>query len=242
MTICVRATWYGLRWATRINDNAECTIPGITASESPPARLTGDLARVHCLSCEHYAVCHEDALPLPTCRSCAHVTPMTDKQGGWHCSAWGDRIPLDTQRTGCTHHLYHPEIVSFLRPIAGDMKANWIQFQGADGATWINGLPLKEGDPWKQGRAGAITSAAAYAAQQESSVLSEIVMDSGIPAATLMDRPDQVQDADWEKLTDAIVLFYNRWKEQPEKLERMRKLIERIDIRYQVLEKARAAQ
>lgn len=248
MTSCTRATWYGVRWATKISADPGDAPDAIRASESPPAKISTDPAHAQCQGCEHRAVCHGSTLPIPTCRSCAHVTPMMDEQGGWHCSAWGDRIPLDAQRVGCDRHLYHPEIVSFLRPIAGDMKANWIKFQSADGETWINGLPLKEGEPWKQGAVGAITSAAAYAAQPAvdsamtlyDSVISEISIDSGIPIPKL--ATGDLTDPDWTQISHAAELFWERWKAQPAKLQQVSQLFDHIDRQYcALIEKASGA-
>jgi hypothetical protein len=234
MTICMRAVWYGLRWATHISAVGDLAT-AIRASESPPAKISEDSAHPQCQSCEHRTVCHGSTLPLPTCRSCAHVTPMMD---GWHCEKWKDRIPLEAQRTGCDQHLYHPEIVPFLRPIAGDMKANWIKFQSADGETWINGVT----------QPGAITSAAAYAAQQTAhdapnphvSAMSELSIDSGIPIQNLVSGA--LTEQEWANVTTGVERYYDRWKDQPEKMARLRSLMEYLDSQFcAIVEKARAA-
>ena len=101
----------------------------IIASEGPPMRMSEDPAYWQCKWCDHHAVCHLKTFPQPTCRSCAHVTPMLDEPGGWHCRKWEDRIPVETQRTGCDQHLYHPEILPHLTPVNGNMDENWVNYE-----------------------------------------------------------------------------------------------------------------
>jgi hypothetical protein len=206
----------------------------LIASESPPMRLSDDPAHWQCKFCDHHAVCHGSVLPKPTCRSCAHVTPMLDEQGGWHCQKWNDRIPVETQRAGCDQHLYHPDILSGFTPESGDMAENWIRFRRkSNDDTWINGGTAP----------GALTSAAAYAAQRpvavtvvddvpalDSSVLSELSIDSAIPISQLVSG--DLTEQEWPKVTTSVESFYSRWKDQPAKLARLQALIEVIDCTY----------
>ena len=63
-------------------DEAEAKAARIVASDSPPARLSNDPAFYKCKFCDHSEACHGTAVPPPTCRSCAHSTPV---DGGWKC-------------------------------------------------------------------------------------------------------------------------------------------------------------
>ena len=217
----------------------------IIASEGPPMRMSEDAVHWQCKWCDHHTTCHTPAYPKPTCRSCAHVTPMLDEQGGWHCRQWDDRIPVETQRTGCEAHLYHPDILHFLKPVNGNMQQNWVQYQDATGATVINGPAAHGGTP----------SAALYASQRpapavalapdealpeiQPAILSELSIDSTIPMPQLV--AGDLTEKDWPAITGAAMSFYERWKQQPEKMAGLRQLLGVIDDAYLALLEKRIA-
>lgn len=214
----------------------------IIASEGPPMRMSDDAAHWKCKWCDHHAVCHTGQFPKVTCRSCAHVTPMLDELGGWHCQKYDDRIPVEVQRTGCEQHLYHPEILHFLQPVNGNMEQNWVQYQDKAGATVINGPEAHGGIPsvslyFKSIKEVVGTPAPPVADEAppviDESVLCELSIDSTIPIQQLT-RGD-LSESDWPKVTSAVGCFYDRWKDQPAKLARMRALIEVIDDAYVAL-------
>ena len=222
----------------------------IIASESPPVRLSEDPAHWQCKWCDHHAVCHAGEFPCPTCRSCAHVTPMLDEQGGWHCRKWDDRIPVDAQREGCDQHLYHPEILSHVSPVNGNMDQGWIAYQLEDGASFTNGNPLCGGTPSQRLYAAQHAPKAESMAMPEepsidalqADVLTEISADSAIPTGILLSG--DLPETEWPKVTEAVVRFSSRWdkEQQPERYRALKALIEVIDSAYMALaEKADAA-
>ena len=218
----------------------------IIASEGPPIRMSEDAAHWKCKWCDHHAVCHTTTYPKPTCRSCAHVTPMLDELGGWHCQKYDDRIPVDAQRTGCEQHLYHPEILHFMQPVNGNMEQNWVRYQDNVGATVINGPVALGGIPSVALYLNSIKVAGAPALPVadeappiiDESILCELSIDSTIPMPQLMSGDLNAQQ--WPQVTDAVGNFYDRWKGQPEKMAGLRTLIEVIDSAYVALMDKRA--
>lgn len=102
----------------------------IIEAEVPPVRLSNDPAYYQCGWCRHKAICHQAALPRVNCRTCAHVTPMLDEQGGWDCRRHTSRVPLEYQQQGCDQHLYHPDLLSiYAQPVDGNPQENWIAYE-----------------------------------------------------------------------------------------------------------------
>jgi len=109
----------------------------IIASDAPPARISDDPAWFECKFCDHSANCHGDAAPVPTCRSCVHVsiTPA-----GWHCEEHNRSLRIDEQKAGCADHLYHPQMVkNWATATDSDPKANAIHYKTSDGREFTNG-------------------------------------------------------------------------------------------------------
>lgn len=80
----------------------------IVFAAEPPTGLSTDPAWWECKLCPFHAHCHGTAAPAPTCRSCAHATPL--RGGGWACEEPKRPRPLDTaaQRAGCESHRVIP--------------------------------------------------------------------------------------------------------------------------------------
>ena len=80
----------------------------IVFAAEPPTGLSADPAWWECKFCPFHAHCHGTAAPAPTCRSCAHATPL--RGGGWACEEPKRPRPLDTaaQRAGCESHRVIP--------------------------------------------------------------------------------------------------------------------------------------
>lgn len=82
----------------------------IIDSPEPPPRISNNPSWFECKWCEHYALCHQEGVPLVNCRTCAHSTPVENAQ--WQCES--DRtkafpiIPIETIRTGCSNYVRHP--------------------------------------------------------------------------------------------------------------------------------------
>jgi hypothetical protein len=101
----------------------------ITASE-PPARLSENPSWYQCQWCNHRAICHEDAIPLVTCRSCAHSTAELDGNGRWSCARFGCDISTETQRQGaqCPQHVFSPALMPW-KAVDADADAGWIEYE-----------------------------------------------------------------------------------------------------------------
>lgn len=113
----------------------------IIEADAPPTRLSEDPAYYQCKWCRHHAVCHQSILPRTGCRTCAHVTPMLDEEGGWDCRQHHARVPLEYQKQGCDQHLYHPDLVaSYAKPVDGNPAENWIEYE-----TLRSGLKFRNG-------------------------------------------------------------------------------------------------
>lgn len=76
----------------------------------PPLRISTDAGWYECKLCPFHAQCHGEAVPAPTCRSCAHSTPIGN--GEWHCDQYDAPIPLDAQLEGCDEHRFIPVLLA----------------------------------------------------------------------------------------------------------------------------------
>ena len=103
-------------------------------SEVPLERVSQDPAWYQCKLCDHHAVCHGDAVPVKSCRTCVHATPVDD--GQWGCQHHERLISFDEQKLGCRQHLYIPPMINYAEPLdAGD---GWIKYKHRDGAIFAN--------------------------------------------------------------------------------------------------------
>lgn len=89
----------------------------IIQSDIPPAGVSAEPGAFDCKWCDYQDLCFGDQVPEPTCRSCAHATPVLDRPqpdgtGTWSCAKWQADIPLDAQRDGCSGHRYIPILLA----------------------------------------------------------------------------------------------------------------------------------
>lgn len=112
----------------------------IDAAE-PPAGISERPDWYECKMCDHNDVCHWSAVPLPTCRSCAHVTPVAD--GQWHCARHGRHLSDAEQKAACQSHRYIPALLkNFADVTDADTESNWIKYRHrVTGNEFANGLP-----------------------------------------------------------------------------------------------------
>lgn len=85
----------------------------IIQADIPPAGVAAEPGAFECKFCDFKDLCFGEQVPEPTCRSCAHATPVLDRpqpdgSGTWACARWESDIPLDAQRAGCGGHRYIP--------------------------------------------------------------------------------------------------------------------------------------
>jgi len=112
----------------------------IIESAEPPVRLSEDPTWWECKFCDYQAICHGQALPAVSCRTCAHSTPKLDGDAAWHCGKYDGEIPVADQRTGCSGHLYIPILLErCAKPVDGD--ETHVVYEMAGGAQFINGDP-----------------------------------------------------------------------------------------------------
>jgi len=95
-------------------DKAECDkliakAGTIVFQAEPPVRISNDATWHECRYCPFHAQCHGEAVPVPTCRSCAHSTPIGE--GQWHCAHHEATIPQDAQLEGCDEHRFIPALL-----------------------------------------------------------------------------------------------------------------------------------
>lgn len=126
-------TDYQKELADRFEDEAREVI----FADEPPARISEDPAWYECKFCPFHAQCHGEALPQPTCRSCAHSTPT--ETGAWSCAHYGMEMDVASQRASdhCPEHRYIPILL--------DRVAELVEADG-NKVRWLNKLTGKTFD------------------------------------------------------------------------------------------------
>lgn len=82
----------------------------IIFSDRIPEPISADPSWYECKFCEHHYACHGGKpVEKVNCRTCCHSTAKAD--GSWHCAKWDSAIPTEHQRTGCSSHVMHPDMV-----------------------------------------------------------------------------------------------------------------------------------
>ncbi len=103
----------------------------------PPARLhddpTAKMAWV-CNYCPGFAVCHGGQFSPRNCRTCLHATPA---EGGWTCDRFGT-LDEETQRRGCSLHLFIPGLVPG-EQVDADPEHGTVTYRMPDGTLWKDG-------------------------------------------------------------------------------------------------------
>ena len=113
-----------------VYEQIEAKFQRIIFAPEPPSRLSEDSKFYLCNWCSHNAVCHNNATPDPSCRTCVHSTVETCGDGAWTCELAKQVIPITVQRTGCPDHLTLPFLVTYAVPV--NAGAGWIRFQRKD--------------------------------------------------------------------------------------------------------------
>lgn len=113
----------------------------IIDAPEPPARLSERPDWYECKLCDYQDICHWSDVPLPTCRSCAHVTPVQD--GQWHCARHNALRSVAEQKDGCQGHRFIPVLLrNFADAVDADTEANSVTYKHREtGHEFINGLP-----------------------------------------------------------------------------------------------------
>jgi len=75
----------------------------ILESSEPPIGISSTPDWWECKFCPALEVCHYDAPPKPTCRTCQNIEPQLTNGGNkWTCDTHGVELNTDGQRDGCT--------------------------------------------------------------------------------------------------------------------------------------------
>lgn len=106
----------------------------IISADRPPERISDDPGNFQCRFCPAASFCHDGGWARRNCRTCLHVTPTGD--GVWHCEHHGVQVTTATQRGGCPHHLYIPDLVPGEQI---DADGQSVTYRLADGAEWVDG-------------------------------------------------------------------------------------------------------
>lgn len=111
----------------------------ITATEPPP-KISDRPDWYQCRFCNHYSLCHEQALPEASCRTCAHSTPELDGDQRWSCARYGCDLPVDAQRQGgeCPGHVFLPSLLPW-QAVDASADEGWIEYLKPDGSIVRNG-------------------------------------------------------------------------------------------------------
>ena len=106
----------------------------IIEATEPPARTESDL----CVFCEHREVCLCGALPDVTCRTCLHLAPIVEGEGGrWTCKREGKLLTTALQERACDNHLFIPAFVT--TGTAVEIGDDFVVYQAHDGTYFANG-------------------------------------------------------------------------------------------------------
>lgn len=115
----------------------------IINSAEPPSRISENPEFFGCLFCDHKPVCHEQAWPRVTCRSCIHSATEMDGDAAWSCARWSKPLGLDEQRAACPAHLHIPALVPG-EQIDVDEEAETITYRLLGGKVWVDGASKEE--------------------------------------------------------------------------------------------------
>ncbi len=139
-TIYLERINYDFEFCVRLLARAE----RIVRAGEPPSRISEKPDFFGCRFCKHKAVCHEDAFPRVTCRSCLYSTAEMSGDGHWSCGRWAKPISFDEQKAACPSHLWIPGLVPG-EQVDADEAAETVTYKlRANGELWVDGATTKE--------------------------------------------------------------------------------------------------
>lgn len=130
----------------------------IIASDRPLPKLSDDPGWYECKFCDHHALCHGQAVPPPTCRTCMHATPELDGNARWSCAYHQTDRSEQEQLHGCEAHAYIPDLLANWAEPTDAIGANVEYLNRLNGQQFFNGPGVDIG-------ADAYASAELYAAK-----------------------------------------------------------------------------
>jgi len=96
----------------------------IIFSDERPLRLSNKPSWYECKWCAFHKICHYGELPAINCRTCAHSTPVENKQ--WSCQRIRCAIKL-YPKVGCHDHVYNPHMLNRCEMVGCDKDKNYIE-------------------------------------------------------------------------------------------------------------------
>ncbi|RUM45131.1 MAG: oxidoreductase, partial [Desulfocapsa sp.] len=112
-------------------------------SPMPPAKMHEDpklRAAYKCKFCNFLDICHGGTFARINCRTCVHSTPL--KTGGWQCEKFNKNLTVESQKKGCTAHLFIPQLVPGKQvDVNGD--EGWVEYYMPNGTVWRDGTADK---------------------------------------------------------------------------------------------------
>lgn len=105
--------------------------------DEPPPRPYKNASNMTCRFCDFSEICHSTKLPLPNCRTCAHVD--FNRDGKLNCTLKGHEITDQwVAMDGCDDHIYNPHMLNH-EWVQSSSAENWAEFRTHEGRTFKNG-------------------------------------------------------------------------------------------------------
>lgn len=110
----------------------------IKDAQEPPSRVSDDPDYFLCkaFNCAAYDICHGGEMPVRTCRTCLHVSPI--ENGNWFCDRHKTALTRDEQDRGCPNHLFLPGLVPG-EQIDANPETETVTYRMSDGSEWVDG-------------------------------------------------------------------------------------------------------
>jgi hypothetical protein len=135
-----------LRRDPAVGEALEAKAARVIYAPEPGPGISTDAAHFKCKFCPAAQLCHGQAAPQMSCRTCVHATPEPDGDGRWSCAKWRDAdgkpstIPFEAQQEGCAHHLFVPALLrNWGAVVDASEQEGWIEYKSADGFVFRNG-------------------------------------------------------------------------------------------------------
>jgi hypothetical protein len=95
----------------------------------PASKISDDPKFFGCMFCSAKPICHGDDMPESNCRTCMYSTPEPDGDTRWTCGIDPSNpvdLDIDSQKAGCSRHLFHPDTINADQVDAGD---GWVLYR-----------------------------------------------------------------------------------------------------------------
>lgn len=126
---------YDLEYCLRMLAKAE----SIVKATRPPPRISEDPDFFGCRFCNKKYVCHHDALPRVSCRTCLYSTPeLGGTDAHWSCARWAKPLSFDEQKAACPAHLFDCDLIN-AEQIDSDEINETVTYRLKDGSIWVDG-------------------------------------------------------------------------------------------------------